>query len=313
MWIGVFALLISEVVAPCSSGGAGNQPDEVVSSKCVESIPCAARLKGTAQCDALRTILVREFDAERDCLRTIFHYEARIRPSLRSLCRDPEAGGYARSLLALIGDSEDIELLLQLTPRPDKDGVDYWVYAVASSLLDPTSERGWRFLLKAARNDFDDNWAVSGAIQTLKLTGSSRSRRVLEECFPDVESRPSSVIRALQYIDSHPQPLEDTNLERLTERVAQAIHEGPWRSIGAPSFNQAGDKALADLKVGISFDRLTYTATFHKARGLWRLRGVRETLQELMPSPVRIRPKPIPLLPPPPPIPPQDPPLWFPR
>jgi hypothetical protein len=31
-----------------------------------------------------------------------------------------------------------------------------------------------------------------------------------------------------------------------------------------------------------SEDRLTYTATFHRIGGLWRLRGVRETLQEFM-------------------------------
>jgi hypothetical protein len=35
-------------------------------------------------------------------------------------------------------------------------------------------------------------------------------------------------------------------------------------------------------------DRLTYTATFHRIDGLWRLRGLRETLQEaVMVMPIR--------------------------
>ena len=43
-----------------------------------------------------------------------------------------------------------------------------------------------------------------------------------------------------------------------------------------------GDKALIDLVFLTSEDRLIYTATFHKIDGLWRLRGVRETLQQFM-------------------------------
>lgn len=180
-----------------------------------------ASLNGAAQQKALRALLIDIPDDPLPFLNSVFYYERRLRLSLRALLHDPQASDGAQYLLALIGVPEDLQIIIQLAPPPRREGFeDRWAYAVACALLAPGSELEWAFLRKAALNEYDDRWVDAGAIQTLKLLASPRSRQLLEETRVQNEYRAKSVARALEYIDSNPPPLVDRNLEELARRVA---------------------------------------------------------------------------------------------
>ena len=168
------------------------------------------------------------------------------------------------------------------------------------------SEEEWAFLRKAAFNGFDDRWVDYGAIQTLKLIASPRSRQILEEAGQRNPERAEMVAAALDYIRSNPSPLSDGNLEVLAKRTAEVVKIGELEGVGPPQYNQAHDKALVDFLFLTGNDRLTYTATFHEVAGVWRLRGVRETMQAFLFRVLAPSPRPS-LLPPPPDL-PYDPP-----
>ena len=252
-----------------------------------ERVPCAddvrrvAGLEGEPQRTALREIIAG-YQSTDEVPNAIFYYEARLRDPLRALLRDPKVGESARGLLALIGVSEDLQLVVQLAPPP-RDGPfdNRWAYEVACALLEPGSEREWAFLRKAALNEFDDRWVDAGAIQTLKLIASPRSQKILEEARTGNAERAKSIARALDYIHSNPPPLADENLETLAKRLAGAMRFGKWEGNGTPRYNQRRDKALVDCRYSTGEDWLTFTATFHLVNGIWRLRGLRETLQQL--------------------------------
>ena len=127
-------------------------------------------------------------------------------------------------------------------------------------------------------------WVDAGAIQTLKLIGSPRSQRILEEAQQRNQSRARQISGALDYIKSNPGILADADLEALAKRVAAVIKIGDWKGNGTPRLNEAGDKALVDFTFQTSTDRLVYTATFHRRDGAWTLRGAHETSQAFVVS-----------------------------
>ena len=248
-----------------------------------------ASLEGAAQQRALAALLADPRHYSEDSL---FYYEAQLRQSLRALLRDQEVGERASGLLSFIGEPDDLRLIVQLAPPAGTDRLfaNRWAYDVVCALLEPGSDEEWAFLRKAALNEYNDRWVDYGAIQTLKLIASPRSREILEEARQHNEQRAKMIAGALEYIDSHPPALVDENLEALAERVARAIGIGDWQGNRAPRFNQAGDKALVNITFIAGSDRLTYTATFHRLEGTWKFRGARETLQELMPPPQVVTP-----------------------
>jgi hypothetical protein len=85
--------------------------------------------------------------------------------------------------------------------------------------------------------------------------------------------------------------------------TAEAVKIGKLEGVGPLQYNQARDKALVDFLFITGGDDLIYTATFHKIAGVWRLRGVLETMQAMRPPPVILAPRPTLLLPPPPDLP----------
>ncbi|HWB86447.1 MAG TPA: hypothetical protein VG675_20060 [Bryobacteraceae bacterium] len=119
-------------------------------------------------------------------------------------------------------------------------------------------------------------------MQTLKLIASPEAMEILREAQRENTDRRILAVRAMEYIQSGPQPLAGQDLDALASRVARVVGVGKWTKQTPARFNQAGDKALVDLIYKTAEDRFTYTATFHKISGLWRLRGVRETLQEFV-------------------------------
>jgi hypothetical protein len=99
--------------------------------------------------------------------------EDRFRSALRSLIEDPEAGESARSLLAFIGVPEDVHLIAQL-PAPKGQQS----YAVTCALLQPAAEAEWSLLRAGALDEYHDYRLVRGAIQSLQLIASPRSRQI---------------------------------------------------------------------------------------------------------------------------------------
>lgn len=246
------------------------------------------KLDGDSQERELRELLAGDFANEEHQFRdSVFVHEARLRPALRSLAHDPEVTLRARDLLSMIGVSEDIHLIMQLARPPILPGfAERWRYAVATALVNPDNEDEWSFLRGCALNEFNDHWVDAGAIQTLKLTGSPRSRKILEEARQKNKAQAPLIVSALDYVKSNPAPLVSANLEALAKRVAQAIKLGAWEGNGTPRFNEAGDKALVDFTFKTFADILVYTATFHKIDGRWTLRGARETWQGFAPGTV---------------------------
>jgi hypothetical protein len=274
-----------------------------LSQACAENVGHIAAIDGASRKKALRSLLSGDFLREHESLGCLFYYGDRLLAPLHALLREPKFRERALAVLFLIDDPSVRSLLLIGPPS----------YSAACMMLEPASEVEWAFLRKAALNGFDDRWIDYGAIQTLKLIASPRSRQILEEAGQRNPERAEEVATALAYIRSNPPPLSDGNVEALAKRTAEAVRIGKLEGVGRPQYNQRTDKALVDFQFITGSDRLTYTATFHKIAGVWRLRGVRETLQAMLPPPIYLPPRPPLLLPPPPDLPfdtPTIPPLF---
>jgi hypothetical protein len=118
----------------------------------------------------------------------------------------------------------------------------------------------------------------AGAIQTLKLIASPRSLEILQEVQRLNVNRVNTLAEAIAYVLSTPSALQERDLEILARTVAGTIRFGKWEGNPKPRYNERSDKALVDMMYRAPGERLTYTATFHRIGGLWRLRGLRETL-----------------------------------
>jgi hypothetical protein len=244
----------------------------------VSEVERIANLQGEAQLRGLREVLA---GANR-FMGKLFYYEDRLRPALRTLALDPDVAEPARDLLSLIGVPEDLHLLVRLA-SPQKPSMiafpERWRYQVATALVNPDNEDEWSFLRRCASNEFSDRWVDAGAIQTLRVTGASRSQEILGEAQIKNSYRASMITKSRDNIKSNPVPLEGPELEELARHVAQALKLGNWEGNGMPSFNETGDKASVDLTFQAGSDYIVYTATFHHMNGVWTLRGAYETSQ----------------------------------
>jgi hypothetical protein len=242
-----------------------------------------AQLQGREQQIALRGLLAAH---DRERTESVFYYGNRLRPSLRALVQDPEVGEAASWSLAMIAVPEDIKTIIDSPPRAKKAAfASRWAYGVVASSLHPTTDAEWMFVRRCALNEYKDGWVDAGAIQTLKLIASPRSRELLLEVQRANANRVSTATRALNYIDSEPVLLSGPSLQALAESVARALGAATWKGNSNARCNELADKALVDLNFDIGMDRLIYTATFHKTDDLWHLYGVRETLQMLVMPP----------------------------
>jgi hypothetical protein len=160
---------------------------------------------------------------------------------------------------------------------------DRWRYWVATFLLNPEGEGEWSFLRRCSLNEFDDRWVAAGAIQSLKLIASARSKEILDEVRAQKGPRSDTVAEALEYVQSNSGLPAGRDLEALAAQVAQIVKVGTWKGNEPPRYSKAANKAFVDLKFHSGLDGLTYTATFHKLGDVWVLRGVRETQQQFAP------------------------------
>jgi hypothetical protein len=248
-----------------------------------------SRLSGEIQKNELRSLLTGEYKsqgAEDNLQEMVFLYYREFAPGLRELLGDPVVGAAAAQLLSFIGVPEDMRLIVQQT-APRKTGAypNRWAYSVACSLLDASTDEEWAFLLKCATNGYNDPWVDRGAIQTLKLIASPRSLETLKQAARVRTARKETITEAMDYIQSSPPPVSGNNLSEVAKSVAQVIKIGKWQTNEPPRLNDEGDMALVDCIFVSGDDRLTYTATFHNVSGVWKLRGIRETVQALMARP----------------------------
>jgi hypothetical protein len=251
-----------------------------------EVIRRIAYLRGEAQQRALKSLLESDQD-EPEIISHIFFYENRLRPALRSLMRDSSMRWIAVWLLAIIAAPEDVNLILHTPPplNPGPSFPDRWAYGVASSLLNPRTSEEWQFLENCATDQFRDRWVDQGAIRSLMLIASSRSRTILERALLENPDRAAMINRALSYIDLAPVALKGASLEILAERISDVIKIGESLGNDPPRYNEGQDKALVDFNFRSGRDRLVYTATFHRNKNGWVLRGVQETMQILLTPP----------------------------
>jgi hypothetical protein len=243
-----------------------------------------AALDGEAQVNELRELLAGKLnDSGQGLYEGVFVQEHKFRSALRALISDPKVGTAAGEILAFVGVPDDVRLFINHAPPPKRKLFeDRWAYGVVCALLEPATEKEWAFLRNCAMNEYDDRWVDAGAIQILKLIASPRSKQLLKEVGENNKDRADSVEVAVKYIESTPASLSDEDVVVAGKRVAQAIRIGKWQGNKAPQFNEKKDKALVACEFIAGRDLLIHTATFHKVDGIWRLRGVRETMQALL-------------------------------
>lgn len=243
------------------------------------------RIAGLSEPDRLRELeelLAGDLEGE-DLEARVFVNDDLLRPPLRRLLDNAKVAPQAFSLLSFIGVPEDLRLIVEKAPAPKKELFqDRWAYSVVTALLAPTSEKEWSFLRSCAFNEYDDLWVDAGAIQTLKLIASPKSRAILEQIPSKNPDRSDEAKAAIDYINSNPAPLADRSLTNVADRVARAVKIGSWKGNRPPTFNSSGDKALVQCEFRSGRDLLVYTATFHEVGEAWTLRGIRETMQALL-------------------------------
>lgn len=256
-----------------------------------EDIRRIARLSGKEQRTELREFLAGDFerkaeDGHQTGQDLIFFHGRELREALRDLIDDNKVCKAACASLAFIGVPDDLRLIAKRVPAPKRELFeDRWAYGAVCSLLEPHTKEEWAFLSRCAANAYDDLWVDAAAIRTLKLIGSRQSANILRAVVEKNPGRKELITEALLSIEKGPLDLADPDLEKAGKNVAQILGIGTWKGNKAPRFNREKDMALVDCEFTAGRDLLVETATFHKVGNLWKLRGVRETMQALMANP----------------------------
>lgn len=216
----------------------------------------------------------------------IFAQENRARPALRWLLDDLQVGPQAGELLAFIGRPDDLGLLIKYAPEPNGEpAVNRWSYAVASAFLNPSTDREWLFLKRCACDNFGDHWVDLAAIRTLRLIASPRSLQILQDVRKLNSARTNQVDAAIAYINTRPAQLTGRDAAAAAEKLAQALDAGTWMGNEPPRFDDLRDAALVDCNFLVGGSQfLVFTATLHRDGPVWRVDGVRQTRQKLLPN-----------------------------
>src|SRR5271166_4514156 len=165
-----FALLV-----PCFVSVLGAAPAQIISETHDPEVVRIAGLQGKAQQRALRLFLSRPTNNHFNLFDSLFYYEAELRPALRPLALDRRLGMFVADFLTLVGETDDLRLVIHHPPRwKRRFDSTRWAYGAACSLLNASTEEDWRFLRSCAERKY---WgrADSGAIRTLKLIASPKS------------------------------------------------------------------------------------------------------------------------------------------
>jgi hypothetical protein len=270
-----------------ATSSAGPQADYVLRRLFhADDVARIAKLGSDAQKSELRELLAGEFDSPKQNLNElVFINGNRLRQTLRWLLGDPQVGSAAGELLAFIGLPEDLRLAIQYAPPPGKDAsATRWANGAVSALLEPDSEREWAFIKQCALNEYDGHWVDAAAIRTLKLIASPRSLQMLNDVRRQNPYWTNAIDQAVAYINSRPAPLADKNLGQAAGKTAAALDAGTWMGNDDPRYNLERDMALIDCNFLAGRSYLVLTARFQKTGDMWKLRGVRETKQTVLPA-----------------------------
>jgi hypothetical protein len=144
-------------------------------------------------------------------------------------------------------------------------------------------------LKRCAADNYGDHWIDAGAIRTLQLIASPRSLQILQDVRKLNPSRTNEVDRAISYINSQlnsqPQPLTGKDANAAAEKLASALDTGTWMGNEPPRYNDQRDAALMDCNFLVGGNQfVVFTATLHREGAVWRVAGVRQTRQKLLPK-----------------------------
>jgi hypothetical protein len=246
-----------------------------------------AKLSNPEQKIELPQLLAGEMDSPKISLPDlVFAHESALYSVLKWLVDDKYVGLQAEEMLAYIAKPDDVRLILGASFLPKGNpAANRWANEVASALLAPSSDNEWDFLWSCATNAFDDHWVDTAGIRSLRLIASPHSLQLLKEAREVNGVRTNEIDAAIAYIGTHPGPLEGRTAAAAAQKAAQALGEGSWLGNEPPRYNDKGDKALVDCNFIVGGVRyIVYTATFHKVGDLWKLRGVRETIDTVLPQ-----------------------------
>ena len=206
-------------------------------------------LKGESQRLALRDVILGERNddmAAKELDELLLSKTSQIHDALLSLTTDEHAKKQASELVAMLALPDDMARILP-TPPSSQDGDAFdnrWIYSLVTGLIEPTTESQWELLKRAASGDYDDLWVDAGAIQTLRLNASSRSRSILQEVAAKNADRRKMIDRAVAYIDAGAKPVAEADLIEAGKKAAHAIGFSGWQGNKAPRYSESRDVAL---------------------------------------------------------------------
>lgn len=286
--------LSAELAKPGYAGYSSSQleGEYVLRKEATQDFADIAASDPSLRAEALRELLASDREDDLPYEQDLFFNEAELRAPLRTLVADERVGRAAIQLLADVAVREDLEYVLAHAPKiVDEDGEGYafgdnrWAYAVATSLVNPTSDAAWAFLEACASGEYFDRWVDAGAIKTLALSDPKRATAALARAAThNVDRRQWIETLIAGKNAASPAALSEANLTTAADALAPALGVGRYTGAGEPTFNRAGDKARISMSFRNERDLLVYTAIYHRAGdGRWHLRGVRETMQALLP------------------------------
>jgi hypothetical protein len=151
---------------------------------------------------------------------------------------------------------------------------------LAGSFFQPSGERQWRLLRRAAMQDWEGARPDWHAIRTLRMMESSRADGILLEALAVNVSMESEIRRAIEYRRAWRRPTFGSVLDRLVEGTGQGLKPELWSGTRGIFPSADGTKALAQIVLENAEDRFLYEATFYRQGGVWGLRGLHYVLQE---------------------------------
>ena len=245
-------------------------------------------MRGGALVAALREILAGEGGETegRELLDMFMQHAEKLRPAALALAGDASVRDRATALIAALALPEDMAQIAADIPPPASEFLgNRWLYDVVTGLIEPTTDSEWNLLRDAGAGNYDHGWVDAGAILALRLNASPRAHSLLEETARTNTERRHTIDRALAYIDGGAGAVARSDLVAAAGAAAVATGLPGWQFNAEPRYTGDRSAALVDIRYIVGRDILVYTATFHQADGMWRLRAMRETMQALMAMP----------------------------
>lgn len=237
-----------------------------------EDVDRALQLHPKKRSTAVRNILSEGYWP--DIGDNVFVRESELcRPMLQDFLNDKDVARSAASILVFMGYPEDIRTVLKkFPPRETRDYRNFLCSQIAYALFDPVTEEEWDFLRRCAIDEFQDGWADAAALQTLSLLDDTRRLDIFNEVKQKNRKRVSDDLIAR--FNTAPPALMGEDISLLAGNISKAVSAGTWESNEEPRRNTPDTIALVDMFFRSGRCGYLYTAVFHRADNLWKLRGL---------------------------------------